>query len=1362
MKDAFVFVACGELHAARLKVALRYLRHFSRSDIVVVKARTRARFDCDQIVAPKVPAGLNNHQASIFLKTSLHRILSPRKRRFCYLDNDVIAVSRGVDEIFRLAQPPVSFAVDHCTLRQFSRYAVNCGCAGPECDHLHAAIRRTFGVSVTDPAWRHWNGGVFVFDGASAGFMERWHQNTLALFNDRYWRTRDQGTLAATVWQLRLQNHPTLPRECNFIVDPLEGVPAAKRTGVAARDLRPNESYALDGDMAKPRPFFLHFVNGGAGRRGWKNWDDVERLLKTPAGRARQAPPAVAGAKPGTAAAPPPRATPLSPDNRAVHSLWIGPTLSRMELLTLQSFLRHGHEFHLWVYDQIQTPLPKGVRLEDANRIIPRDRIIKKADTDPETGVGKGSYSSPFSDLFRFKLLYEVGGYWVDMDVTCLQPFNFPEPYVFRPHRVGVVGNVIKCPRHSRLMKSVYEQVAREASEHSPWLMPNRVLSETVRRLELTRYVRAGIWNQESWWDAVRPFALEETPLPPGWVAVHWINEFWRMLKETGGVYRGQRLFATAPDKENPHPRSALARLYAEYAIPAAVANGAAPPPRWEIPLNKPAGRQPATPRFLLPGHINILLPSLTRGGAERSVLDTIAGLQRRNVSGKLFLLHKVRPSYATGNTGAIQVFQLGGLDPAAKLHAIAAEVLASPEPLLFTHMIGAGLLRQLWERGVKTIPVIQNARPSWQDPPRTFNHPDVPLVAAVSAAVARQLREDRCPRPVVVMRHELQRWFTPEEQQENRRQIRERHGVPDDTLLIGMVGEFKSQKAYTRAVRVLAQIRQIRPAKLMILGGWDHDWGHGRQAYTATCRLALELNAITDLLALGPVPDAERYYPAFDVFLNTSVYEGLSVALLEAVQTGCPIVTADAGGNAEVLPERAILVQDPSDISAYVTGIAQALGARSRVLVQKPPDFDLVPRLWCLLGRYGRPDLFRPPAARAGTLFLTDNLNIGGAQRSLVNLLCHLPRPERLWLCVSETVYCQGYLDTLEKSRIPVFSIHNSADYLDRLERLLCLIERLGVKNVCFWNLDARLKLLLAKLLPPSAARLIDVSPGPFFFVEMERTRAFQRRISFHADDYWARLDHFVAKYRGGAPPGLPVDGRKVVVIPNGVPAPPPPAGPLPPLPAGADPHLIVGTACRIMPGKRLELLIDTMAELNASLPGAALVVVGGVDPRHADYWPQLLERLQSRRITNVHFAGPHAEVTPFLRTFKVFVTISESPGCPNASLEALACGLPVIANSAGGTAEQIRHGANGFLVSGNDPKEIARHIHQLLTNKTLYRRLAAAARVMARKRFPMALMVKQYQRLFEGPPPAAAARRPAQGRHKIRARSVPARSRR
>ena len=245
-------------------------------------------------------------------------------------------------------------------------------------------------------------------------------------------------------------------------------------------------------------------------------------------------------------------------------------------------------------------------------------------------------------------------------------------------------------------MKTVYAQVARKADEHSEWLMPNRVLSEMVRRLRLTRYIQSGVWNEESWWGQVRPFALGEEQLPSGWVAIHWINEFWRALKQHGGFYRGKKLFDVVPEKENPKPGSSLARLYSEYGLATSAngssANGAPARQNPEMPLNKPAPRQPAAPQFLMTSHINILLPSLARGGAERSVLETLAGLQRRNASAKLFVLHGVRPSYPFNGTGNVQIFRLNQPDMQAKLHAVAAEVLASPESLVYTHMIKAGV----------------------------------------------------------------------------------------------------------------------------------------------------------------------------------------------------------------------------------------------------------------------------------------------------------------------------------------------------------------------------------------------------------------------------------------------------------------------------------------------------------------------------------------------------------------------------------------------------------------------------------------------------------------------------------------------
>src|SRR5690242_14854394 len=135
----------------------------------------------------------------------------------------------------------------------------------------------------------------------------------------------------------------------------------------------------------------------------------------------------------------------MDDSNRIVNALWIGNKLSKLELLTISSFIANGHDFHLWTYSDIVTPLPSRVTIRRADDILPRRAVFRSIGAGLETGVGNGSFAA-FSDLFRYKLLYETGGYWTDMDMTCLKSLDFSEPYVFRSHRVGVVGNLVKCP----------------------------------------------------------------------------------------------------------------------------------------------------------------------------------------------------------------------------------------------------------------------------------------------------------------------------------------------------------------------------------------------------------------------------------------------------------------------------------------------------------------------------------------------------------------------------------------------------------------------------------------------------------------------------------------------------------------------------------------------------------------------------------------------------------------------------------------------------------------------------------------------------------------------------------------------------
>jgi Glycosyl transferase family 2/Alpha 1,4-glycosyltransferase conserved region len=96
------------------------------------------------------------------------------------------------------------------------------------------------------------------------------------------------------------------------------------------------------------------------------------------------------------------------------QSFWYGEALSPYELFCLKSFIDNGHAVDLYTYDA-NLVAPEGVRICNAAELIPQDEVFVYQ---PE-GFGKGSPSA-FSNVFRYKLLIEKGGWWIDTDVVCL------------------------------------------------------------------------------------------------------------------------------------------------------------------------------------------------------------------------------------------------------------------------------------------------------------------------------------------------------------------------------------------------------------------------------------------------------------------------------------------------------------------------------------------------------------------------------------------------------------------------------------------------------------------------------------------------------------------------------------------------------------------------------------------------------------------------------------------------------------------------------------------------------------------------------------------------------------------------------
>jgi hypothetical protein len=275
----FVYVVAGDSQVPRLNHSLEFLKHFVRCEIVVIASRCTLPINHDQVMRPYVDELFDDHQASILLKTGLHRVLGRVPDECCYIDSDVIAVSSESEKIFSEKTGLVTFAADHVRLGGFSRYAVRCACQRGDCDHLRQAIGEKFDIEVSDPNWQHWNGGVFLFDSGSTAFLDTWHNLTRSAFEDPFWRTRDQGTLVAAVWRHGLQHQASLDRKYNHIVDPWRHVSDQARVGKLPSAYRVDSSYSLKGESGLARPVLLHMINGAVGAAGWKNWDDAAHVL---------------------------------------------------------------------------------------------------------------------------------------------------------------------------------------------------------------------------------------------------------------------------------------------------------------------------------------------------------------------------------------------------------------------------------------------------------------------------------------------------------------------------------------------------------------------------------------------------------------------------------------------------------------------------------------------------------------------------------------------------------------------------------------------------------------------------------------------------------------------------------------------------------------------------------------------------------------------------------------------------------------------------------------------------------------------------------------------------------------------------
>jgi glycosyltransferase involved in cell wall biosynthesis len=155
----------------------------------------------------------------------------------------------------------------------------------------------------------------------------------------------------------------------------------------------------------------------------------------------------------------------------------------------------------------------------------------------------------------------------------------------------------------------------------------------------------------------------------------------------------------------------------------------------------------------------------------------------------------------------------------------------------------------------------------------------------------------------------------------------------------------------------------------------------------------------------------------------------------------------------------------------------------------------------------------------------------------------------------------------------------------------------------------------------------------------------------------------------------------------------------------------LCVVTVGRLVPQKNPRLFVAAAAAVRRQLPGTRFLLVGD-GPLRA----QIETEIAAAGLRDgCAITGERGDVPDLLREADLFWLTSDWEGLPNAVLEAMATGIPVVATDVGGTREVLRDGEAGFLVSaGRQDLLVARSL-ELLTNDEKRQRFGRAARARA-----------------------------------------------
>ena len=321
------------------------------------------------------------------------------------------------------------------------------------------------------------------------------------------------------------------------------------------------------------------------------------------------------------------------------------------------------------------------------------------------------------------------------------------------------------------------------------------------------------------------------------------------------------------------------------------------------------------------------LLKGLGRGGAEQLVVDSIPHVDPSIVEVEVAYVLPWKDALAPNiRAQGVRVHCLRGgagfdLRWVARLRRL---IRAGRYDIVHTHMpVPAVAARLVAPRHVRLVHTEHNLWPRYRAVTAKANaltYGRNARALAVSSAVAASIAPRRAGHPPVeVLVHGID-VASVRSGPESRAEARTRLGVPEGVPVVGSVGNFTPKKDHANLIRAFASIADMHPRAVLVMIGAGPDEASIRGLVATT---GLE----SKVRFLGSRGDVPELLAGFDVFALSSRFEGLPIALLEAMAAGVACVATSVGGVAEVVSHGVDgLLVGQGDPAALGTAIGKVL----------------------------------------------------------------------------------------------------------------------------------------------------------------------------------------------------------------------------------------------------------------------------------------------------------------------------------------------------------------------------------------------------------------------------------------------------